>query len=466
MHTVIRNARIVNEGAIAEGDLLIKGDRIERIGGRIEAREAREIDARGRFLMPGIIDDQVHFREPGLTHKACIATESRAAVAGGTTSFMDMPNVKPPSLTQELLEARYAIAASDSPANFSFYMGASNDNLEEVLRTDPTRVCGLKIFMGSSTGNMLVDKASTLARLFGESPCLIAVHCEDEDRITERTARYRERYGEDIPFSCHPEIRDEQACYLSSSKAARLAREKGTRLHILHLTTAEELELFDPGPVSGKRITAEACVHHLYYDASSYGTLGSKLKCNPAVKEARHKAAIRKALLEGRIDVMATDHAPHTAEEKSGTYFQAPAGLPLVQHSFHLALAVAMEEGMQPDGSNPAQSNNPANGASWTLPFLADKMSHAVADCFQIAERGYLREGYFADFFLYDPDAPWMLEKDGILHRCGWSPMEGQRFPGRVTDTWVNGSHVWATDADGRSALTGVLAGRRLAFAR
>jgi dihydroorotase len=463
MHTVIRNARIVNEGRIAEGDMLIKGDRIERIGGTIEARGAREFDARGRFLMPGIIDDQVHFREPGLTHKACIATESRAAVAGGTTSFMDMPNVKPASLTQELLEARYAIAAADSPANYSFYMGASNDNLEEVLKTDPNRICGIKIFMGSSTGNMLVDKEATLASIFAESPCLIAVHCEDEDRIRERSAAYRERYGEEVPFRCHPEIRDEEACYLSSSKAARLAKEKGTRLHILHLTTAEELELFDPGPVTGKRITSEACVHHLYFDASQYDTLGSKLKCNPAVKEGRHKAAIRKALLEGRIDVMATDHAPHTLEEKAGTYFNAPAGLPLVQHSFHIAVAVAMEEGMKADGLN-AQAN--ANGPTWSLPFLADKMSHAVADCFQIAERGYLREGYFADFFLYEPDAPWTLEREGIMHRCGWSAFEGQRFPGRVTDTWVNGTQVWATDAEGRSALTGVLPGRRLSFVR
>jgi dihydroorotase len=442
MRTVIRNARIVNEDTVTEADLLIAGDRIERIGPGIEAPGANEVDAAGRYLLPGIIDDQVHFREPGLTHKACIATESRAAVAGGTTSFMDMPNVKPPSLTRELLEARYAIAAGDSPANYSFYMGVSNDNVEEVLRTDPRNVCGIKIFMGSSTGNMLVDDESVLGRVFGGAPCLIAVHCEDEARIRARSALYRQRYGEEVPFRCHPEIRDEEACWLSSSKAARLAREKGARLHILHLTTAEELELFEPGPVDGKRITAEACVHHLWFDASAYGEYGSAIKCNPAIKDARHKAAVRQALVDGRIDVIATDHAPHTPEEKAGTYFHAPAGLPMVQHSFHIAVDVAAEEG-------------------WELPFLARKMSHAVADCFDIAERGYLREGYFADLFLYDPERPWTVSRDNILHRCGWSPWEGHTFRGTVTDTWVNGTRVWH-----EGALTGERPGRRLAFAR
>lgn len=428
MRTVIRNARIVNEGRITEGDILINDDRIDQIGAQLSAPEAREIDASGCFLMPGIIDDQVHFREPGLTHKACIATESAAAAAGGVTSFMDMPNVKPPSLTQALLEERYALAARYAAVNYSFYMGVSNDNGEEVLRTDPKTVCGTKIFMGSSTGSMLVDNEQTLERIFAGSATLIALHCEDEKRIRERSEHFRQRYGEEVPFAEHPNIRDEMACLLSSQYAVNLARKHNTRLHVLHISTAEELALFEPGPLAGKRITAEACVHHLFFDASDYAALGSKIKCNPAIKDARHKPLLRAALVEGRLDVIATDHAPHTLEEKAGTYFNAPAGLPLVQHSLNIMLAIAEQEG-------------------WDLPFLAHKMSHAVADCFHIRERGYLREGYFADFFLLDPDVEWTVNKEQLLYRCGWSPLEGRQFRGQVRQTWVNGTQVWDSSA-------------------
>jgi dihydroorotase len=440
MKTVFRNARIVNEGKILESDLLVSGDRIERIGPSLNAPGAREVDVRGRYLMPGIIDDQVHFREPGLTHKACIATESAAAAAGGTTSFMDMPNVKPPSLTQELLAGRYAIAAKDSVVNYSFYMGVSNENLEEVLRTNPSDVCGVKIFMGSSTGNMLVDDEQVLRGVFSQSPMLIALHCEDEQRIRVRSALYREQYGEAVPMKFHPIIRDELACWLSSHKAVGLAKEYGTRLHVLHISTEEELALFEPGPIAGKKITAEACVHHLYFDAGSYEELGSKIKCNPAIKDAHHRAALWQGLLDDRLDVIATDHAPHTMEEKAGTYFNAPAGLPLVQHSANIMLELRQTAG-------------------WDLPFMARKMSHAVADCFRIKERGYLREGYYADFYLLDEDAEWTVSKENILFRCGWSPLENHRFKGQVQQTWVNGQQVWDSEKGILSS-----AGKRLLF--
>ena len=440
MKTVFRNARIVNEGKILESDLLVSGDRIERIGPSLNAPGAREVDVRGRYLMPGIIDDQVHFREPGLTHKACIATESAAAAAGGTTSFMDMPNVKPPSLTQELLAGRYAIAAKDSVVNYSFYMGVSNENLEEVLRTNPSDVCGVKIFMGSSTGNMLVDDEQVLRGVFSQSPMLIALHCEDEQRIRVRSALYREQYGEAVPMKFHPIIRDELACWLSSHKAVGLAKEYGTRLHVLHISTEEELALFEPGPIAGKKITAEACVHHLYFDAGSYEELGSKIKCNPAIKDAHNRAALWQGLLDDRLDVIATDHAPHTMEEKAGTYFNAPAGLPLVQHSANIMLELRQTAG-------------------WDLPFMARKMSHAVADCFRIKERGYLREGYYADFYLLDEDAEWTVSKENILFRCGWSPLENHRFKGQVQQTWVNGQQVWDSEKGILSS-----AGKRLLF--
>ncbi len=440
MKTVFHNARIVNEGKILEGDLLVSGDRIERIGPSLNAPGAREVDVRGRYLMPGIIDDQVHFREPGLTHKACIATESAAAAAGGTTSFMDMPNVKPPSLTQELLAGRYAIAAKDSVVNYSFYMGVSNENLEGVLRTNPSDVCGVKIFMGSSTGNMLVDDEQVLRGVFSQSPMLIALHCEDEQRIRVRSALYREQYGEAVPMKFHPIIRDELACWLSSHKAVGLAKEYGTRLHVLHISTEEELALFEPGPIAGKKITAEACVHHLYFDAGSYEELGSKIKCNPAIKDAHHRAALWQGLLDDRLDVIATDHAPHTMEEKAGTYFNAPAGLPLVQHSANIMLELRQTAG-------------------WDLPFMARKMSHAVADCFRIRERGYLREGYYADFYLLDEDAEWTVSKENILFRCGWSPLENHRFKGQVQQTWVNGQQVWDSEKGILSS-----AGKRLLF--
>ena len=429
MKQVIRNARIVNEGQIQEGDVLLNGDRIERIGAQIEAPEATEIDAQGQYLMPGIIDDQVHFRQPGLTHKADIRSESRAAAAGGVTSFMDMPNVKPASLTVDLLEERYAIASKDAAVNYSFYMGASNDNLEHVVQADPKNVCGIKIFMGSSTGNMLVDEEAVLDGLFARAQMIIATHCEDEARVRERSEMYRQKYGEEVPMSCHPEIRDELACLLSSQKAIALANKHNARLHILHISTSDELPLFEAGPLQNKSITSEACVHHLWFDASGYETHGSGIKCNPAIKDARHKPLIRQALLDDRIDVIATDHAPHTLEEKSGTYFKAPSGLPLVQHSLQVMLGIRAED------------------PRFDMPFIARKMSHAVADLFDIKERGYIREGYYADLILVD-EKPRTIERKDVLYKCGWSPLEGSTFPGGVTRTFVNGQTVF-TESDG-----------------
>ncbi|HNV98115.1 MAG TPA: dihydroorotase [Chitinophagales bacterium] len=426
MQMLIKNALIVNEGRIISGDVLIRDERIDRVGGTIQTQgHVREIDATGLYLMPGIIDDQVHFREPGLTHKADLYTEPRACVAGGVTSFMDMPNVNPPSLTQALLAERYAIAAQKSVANYSFYMGVSNDNADEVLRTDPKNVCGIKIFMGSSTGNMLVDDEEVLTRIFSQAPTLIATHCEDESTILHNLEQARAEYGDQIPVYMHPIIRNERACYLSSSYAVELARKYNTRLHILHISTAEELSLFSNAlPIEQKRITAEACVHHLYFDADDYATLGARIKWNPAVKDKRHKPQILQAVVDDVIDVLATDHAPHTLEEKANHYVKCPGGAPMVQHSLQVMLSFFFD-------------------GKISLEKIAQKMSHDVAACFRIAERGYIREGYYADMFLLDLNVQQTISKENILAKCGWSPLEGKTMRGRITHTFVNGNPVW-----------------------
>lgn len=422
---LLKGGTVVNEGRRYPADVLIKGGRIERIGEGLHHAGAREIDVSGSFILPGIIDDQVHFREPGLTHKATIGTESLAGVAGGVTSFMEMPNTSPPALTQELLQDKYDIAARTSAANYSFYMGASNENLEQVLRTDAQRVCGVKVFMGSSTGNMLVDNEKTLRGLFSKVPLLLAAHCEDEATVRRRTAEYTGRYGENIPMSCHPEIRDEEACYKSSSLGVALAREYGTRFHVLHLTTAEELDLFDNTiPLREKRITAEVCVHHLHFTADDYALLGAGIKCNPAIKDARHKPRLLEALLDDRLDVVATDHAPHTAAEKANSYLKAPSGLPLLQHSLNLMLEFEQQGKM-------------------SLERIVEKMCHAPAECFRIVDRGYLREGHFADIAVLDPATSWTVSKDNLLYKCGWSPLEGHRFTGRISHTFVSGRLAW-----------------------
>jgi len=423
MQFLIKNALIVNEGSINAGDVYLKNGRIERVGGNIQVQgKVNEIDAGGNYVLPGIIDDQVHFREPGLTHKADIHSESRACVAGGVTSFMDMPNVSPPSLSQALLAERYAIAASGSLANYSFYMGVSNDNAEEVLRTDPKTVCGIKIFMGSSTGNMLVDDAGVLEKIFSSTPMLIAPHCEDEQTIVHNLEKARSEYGEQIPIHMHPVIRDEQACFLSSSYAVEIAKKYGTRLHVLHISTAEELSLFSHQvPLEQKRITAEACVHHLYFDADDYATLGTRIKWNPAIKDGRHKPQLLRAVNEDIIDVIATDHAPHTLEEKSQHYIKCPGGAPMVQHSLQVMLSFYFE-------------------GKITLEHIVKKMSHDVATCFRIRERGFIREGYHADLFLLDLKGSMTIQRDTILAKCGWSPLEGRTLRGIVTHTFVNGA--------------------------
>jgi len=422
---LIRNARIVNRGRIAEGDVYIRDGFIEKIAGSITRGAEVELDAAGNFLMPGIIDDQVHFREPGLTHKADIRSEARAAVAGGVTSFMEMPNTKPPALTQALLEDKYQIAAQGSPANYSFYMGASNDNLDEVLRTDPRTVCGIKAFMGSSTGNMLVDDPNTLERLFANAPMLIATHCEDETTVRANEATYRERYGEAVPIKYHPLIRSAEACLKSSTLAVALAQKHNTRLHILHISTRDELPLFSNVlPLEQKRITAEVCVHHLYFNSLRYADLGAQIKCNPAIKDVFHQEALLPALLDNRLDVVATDHAPHTWEEKQNKYFAAPSGLPLVQHALNVMLGFYQQGRI-------------------SLEKIVEKMCHAPAICFQIDKRGYAEEGYWADLVLLDPEAEWTVSKSNIYYKCGWSPFEGQRFKGQVKSTIVSGCLAW-----------------------
>lgn len=421
--TLISGATLVNEGKRYQADVRIEGNYISEIStvGLSPKANEKHIIAEGFLLLPGLIDDQVHFREPGLTHKAEIYTEAKAAVAGGITSFMEMPNTVPNTLTQDLLEDKYQLAKEKSLANYSFFMGASNDNLEEVLKTNPRNVCGVKVFMGSSTGNMLVDEEAVLDKLFERCKLLIATHCEDEATIRKNTALAKEKYGEDVPMEQHPIIRSAEACYLSSSKAVRLAKKHGTRLHILHISTAKELELFTNAiPLSEKKITAEACIHHLWFSDEDYAKKGSFIKWNPAVKKASDRAAILKAVLADKIDVIATDHAPHTIAEKSNKYFNAPSGGPLVQHAL-LALLEMSEQG------------------KISVEELVRKTSHAVADLFRIEKRGYIREGYFADLVLVNPKKTFTVEKSNILSKCGWSPFEGQAFSYSVEKTFVSG---------------------------
>ena len=444
MNTLIKNVQLVNEGKIIATDVYIRNGRFEKIAPQISVQEQHtEVDGQGLYLMPGIIDDQVHFREPGLTWKEDIAHGSAAAVAGGMTSFMEMPNVQPPSFTHTLLEEKYSLAERVSKANYSFYLGTSNDNLDEIQRTDPTRVCGVKIFMGSSTGNLLVDDPKVLEAVFRNAPTLIATHCEHEPTIRANTEIYKARFGDHIPVHLHPVIRNEEACWLSSSYAVELAKSTNARLHILHISTAEELSLFrNDIPLEEKRITAEACVHHLFFDAADYQELGARIKWNPAVKDARHKPEILKAVLDNRIDVIATDHAPHTIEEKQNPYTSCPSGAPMVQHSINVMLDFYHKGAI-------------------SLETMAAKMSHDVARLFRIKDRGYIREGYYADCFLLDPNAELTISNDNLLYKCGWSPLEGFKMKGRVISTWVNGQKVW----DGHSLLAGT-PGERMEFQR
>ena len=429
MKKLLKNAQVINEGSIVKADVLIQGERILKIATEITDIDAEVIDLSGKYLMPGIIDDQVHFREPGLTHKGRIYTEAKAAVAGGITSFMEMPNTKPQALTQELLEDKYQIGAKDSLANYSFLMGASNENIEEVLKTDPKRVAGIKIFMGSSTGNMLVDDKEVLNSIFAKCDLLIAVHCEDEETIRNNSAKMKAEYGEDLPIRFHPIIRNDEACYKSSSMAVELANKHNTRLHILHISTAKETALFrNDIPLKEKRITAEACIHHLWFDESSYDEKGTFIKWNPAVKSAKDREGVWEALLDDRIDIIATDHAPHTLEEKKNTYFKAPSGGPLVQH----ALVAMLEFYHQ---------------GKVSLEWIVEKMCHAPADCFQVKERGFIREGYYADLVVVDTNKSWAVNKDNILYDCGWSPFEGEEFKSTVSKTFVNGNLVYDNGA-------------------
>jgi dihydroorotase len=441
---VLKNAQIVNEGRIITSDLRIADGRIAKIASDITPAPGDIVlDVKGKHVFPGMIDDQVHFREPGLTHKATIASEARAAVAGGVTSFMEMPNTVPNALTQELLADKYAIAAAGSLANYSFFMGAGNDNLEEVLKTNSRDVCGIKIFMGSSTGNMLVDNAQTLEKLFSSCEMLIATHCEDEPTVRARTALFKEKYPENAPAYIHPLVRNEEACYLSSSMAVDLAKKNNTRLHILHISTEEELALFETGKaVKDKKITAEVCVHHLWFDAAQYDTLGNQIKCNPAIKDARHKAALRKALVSGELDIIATDHAPHTWDEKSQEFWKSPSGLPLVQHPLLLMIDLAKEGHI-------------------SLELIAEKTAHAVADCFQIEERGYIREGYWADLAIIDLNKSTTVSKENILYQCGWSPLEGHTLSASVEHTFVSGHLAYSQGAFDESKT-----GKRLLFNR
>ena len=423
---LIKNANIVNEGKIFKGSVLIENGIISKISEGSSNDNADEIiDADGKYLLPGCIDDQVHFREPGLTHKAEILTESKAAVAGGITSYMEMPNTVPNTLTQVLLEEKYKRASEVSLANYSFFMGASNENIEEVLKTDPKNVCGVKVFMGSSTGNMLVDNKTTLENIFSKCKLLIATHCEDEQTIRDNTATYKKKYGEGIPVEFHPLIRSAEACYKSSSLAVELAKKYNTRLHILHISTEKELELFDGTiPRKQKRITSEACIHHLWFSDEDYKAKGNFIKWNPAIKTKTDRDAVLKGVIENKIDVICTDHAPHTLAEKEEKYSKAPGGGPLVQHALVAMLELVFQKKI-------------------SIEKVVDKMSHALADCFQIEKRGYIREGYHADLVLVDLNSPWKVERSNILYKCGWSPFEGQTFHTKVLHTFVSGHHAY-----------------------
>jgi dihydroorotase len=429
--TLIVNAVIVNEGRAFKGAVLITGDRITGIYEddlkQIPPKNSltQVINAKGRYLLPGVIDDQVHFREPGLTAKGDIQTESRAAVAGGVTSFMEMPNTNPQTLTQKLLEEKYKLGAQKSIANYSFYMGASNNNLDEILKTNPKNVCGIKVFMGASTGNMLVDDPNVLAAIFEKAPCLVATHCEDEETITNNTEIFREKYGDNVPVEAHPLIRSVEACYKSSSLAISLAHQYNTRLHVLHLSTGHEMVLFDNEiPLKDKRITAEVCIHHLWFSDEDYEQRGMFIKWNPAIKTSLDREILLESLLDDRIDVIATDHAPHTAVEKNNTYFKAPSGGPMVQHSLVAMLELSRQ-------------------GKISVEKVVEKMCHNPAICFQVSERGFIREGYKADLVLVDMDCAWTVSSDNILYKCGWSPFDGLSFNTKVTHTFVNGQLVY-----------------------
>ncbi|QLC67259.1 dihydroorotase [Flavobacterium sp. LPB0248] len=442
---LIKNAKIVNEGTIFEGDVLIENDLIVEIADSISLKtsDCIVIDAEGNYLMPGAIDDQVHFREPGLTHKGDIESESRAAVAGGITSFIEQPNTVPNAVTQEILEDKYQIASKKSFANYSFMMGATNDNLEEVLKTNPKNVAGIKIFLGSSTGNMLVDNEAVLEKIFSSTPMLIAVHCEDETTIKNNLAAFKEQYGDDVPVTAHNLIRSAEACYISSSKAVALAKRTGARLHIFHLSTAKEMELFtNKIPLEDKKITAEVCVHHLWFTDEDYKTKGNFIKWNPAVKTAEDRAELWKALNDGRIDVIATDHAPHTKEEKQQSYLNAPSGGPLVQHAV-VAMFEAHHQG------------------KISVEKIVEKMCHNPAKIFKIEKRGFIREGYHADLVIVNPSLPWSVKPENILYKCGWSPFEGYTFKSRITHTFVNGELVY-----NNFKVKDTRAGKRLLFDR
>jgi dihydroorotase len=445
--TLIVNARLVNEGREFDGDLRIQGTRIEAIGSGLNARDGeRVVDAAGRRLLPGMIDDQVHFREPGMEYKADMATESAAAVAGGLTSFMDMPNTTPPTLDADALEDKYRRAEGRAWGNYGFYMGASNDNLEHIRRIDPLRTPGVKVFMGASTGNMLVDDPAILDGVFREAPTPIITHCEDTPMIDAELARYKAKYGDDIPAACHPDIRSREACIKSTELALSLARRHDSRLHVLHISTANELALFERGPLVDangrrKRITAETCIHFLRFDRADYERLGHLIKCNPAIKDASDREALIRALAEDVIDVLATDHAPHTLEEKMRPYTSAPSGLPLVQYALQAALELVHEGRL-----STAQ--------------VVQKVSHAPAQLFDVRERGFLREGYYADLVLVE-DTPFTVRREDVLSKCGWSPFEGTTFHSRIAATWVNGALAW----DG-TGLVDVPRGARLEFDR
>ena len=424
--TLIRNATMINEGLIKKSDVLIKGDKIVRVSEPgLKAGDANIIDAEGKWLIPGVVDDQVHFRDPGFPEKADFHSESVAAVAGGVTSVMDMPNTKPQTVTRELLDEKLELVAGKSLTNFALYFGATNDNIAEIRKLDTSKVCGIKVCMGSSTGNMLVDDPDSLRHIFAEAPVLVAVHAEDDVLIRENLEKYEKEFGINIPFVLHPQIRSEEACYRSSAKAVELARMYGTRLHVLHLSTAREMELFDNTvPAREKKITAEVCIHHLWFDESDYMKYGTRIKWNPAIKTKKDQEGLWAALLDDRIDVIATDHAPHTWQEKAKPYLLAPSGGPLVQHSLMAMLEMA-------------------HRGKITLEKVVEKMCHTPADIFGIPDRGYIREGYKADLVLIDPNHPWVVEKENILYKCGWSPFEGTRFTSRVTHTMINGHLVY-----------------------
>ncbi|MGB0389919.1 MAG: dihydroorotase [Salibacteraceae bacterium] len=444
MRTLIKNAQIVNEGQIFNGFVLIEGKLIVKVGkdGDELPNADKEIDATGKFLIPGLIDDQVHFREPGLTHKGDIKSESTAAVAGGITSFMEMPNTVPQAVTIEELEKKYEIASNTALGNYSFYLGVTNNNINEIRKIDPARICGVKIFMGSSTGDMVVDNDNSLDNVFRDAPVLIATHCEDDDTIKENQAKYIEKYGNDIPYRHHADIRSHEACYKSSSKAVNLAKNNGSQLHIMHLSTKKELDLIAQGKMLDKRITAEACVHHLWFNRDDYDTKGAFIKWNPAVKDEEDRLALLEALNNDTLDIIATDHAPHTLEEKTGVYTETPSGGPLVQHSLTALMEFHLDDVLH-------------------ITKMVEKACHNPAKLFCVENRGFIREGYFADLVLVNPDSPWTVDKSNILYKCGWSPFEGYTFRTKVEKTFVNG-HL----AYDNGVIDASKSGERLTFAR